>query len=424
MESTLDPSQELDFDFTVPTGSQDFRSLLQILSDAIGVDVTRITIPVSYNEPTTFLQRVMEASTHCYLLKMANLVAPYDKDLAILYVGVFSLSTFGCSIQRTSKPFNPMLGETFEYVDERRSIKFVGEQVSHHPPITACFVEDENFEMTAYFRVATRFTGNAVEVEPASTTIIKLKSTGEQYTYGGIKSVLNNLLVGTMWIDMYGDIQVKELSSSRVFHLSCVQCGWFSAGWHEVFGDVISEDGEIVFQIVGKWNETIYATRTKISPNISKIPRKKLVPKDDWENVPVPTSIPFGMTIDDIPAFSVGIKTPIWHNIEEKCLEEPYTMWHMTQLSVDSCSLDGYTTNIPKTDSRRRQDRIALENLDNNTAASEKHRLEEAQRHKKKIRDEKNLPWIPKYFVEDEKNIYHRWSYKHNYPWGKKYHEY
>ena len=43
--------------------------------------------------------------------------------------------------------------------------------------------------------------------------------------------------------------------------------------------------------------------------------------------------------------------------------------------------------------------RIALEKLDYDLAASEKHRLEEAQRHKKKERDEKELPWVPKYFV-------------------------
>jgi hypothetical protein len=46
-----------------------------------------------------------------------------------------------------------MLGETFEYVDERRGIKFISEQVSHHPPISACHMEDDNFELTAYFKV-------------------------------------------------------------------------------------------------------------------------------------------------------------------------------------------------------------------------------------------------------------------------------
>jgi hypothetical protein len=421
--STLDPSQELDFDFSVPVKPEDSRSLLQILADAIGVDVTRITIPVSYNEPTTFLQRVMEAATHCYLLRLANQIAPYDKDLAMLYVGVFSLSTFGCSIQRTSKPFNPMLGETFEYTDEKRGIKFVSEQVSHHPPISACYVEDDNFEMTAYFKVATRFTGNAVEVEPASTTIIKLKSTGAQYTYGGIKSVLNNLLVGTMWIDMYGDITVKEVNSTRVFHLSCAQCGWFSAGWHEVSGDVIGEDGEIVFQIDGKWNETIYATRKRLAPGAQVVPRSGEA-KDDWQldengEVVKPEHIPFDMKLEAIPSYSIGSKCPVWYNVEEKCENDPYSQWNMTTLSVDACGLSTARADLPKTDSRRRPDRIALENLDYSKAASEKHRLEEAQRHQKKVRDEKQLPWLPKFFEEDVNNVEHRWKYKNNY-WSKK----
>jgi hypothetical protein len=242
-------ANELDFDFTVPVGNLDNRSLVQILTDAIGVDVTRITIPVSYNEPTTFLQRMMEANTHCYLLRIANQVAKYDPDLALLYVGAYSLSTFGCSIQRSSKPFNPMLGETFEYVDTKRGIKYIAEQVSHHPPISACYIEDENFQLTSYFRVATRFTGNAVEVEPASTNSIILKSTGVQYTFGGIRSVLNNLFVGTMWMDMYGDITVQVSNSKRVFKLNCVQCGWFSAGWHECSGEVLDEKNQVVFSV-------------------------------------------------------------------------------------------------------------------------------------------------------------------------------
>jgi len=355
----------------------------------------------------------MEASTHCYLLRMANQIAPYDKEIALLYVGAFSLSTFGCSIQRTSKPFNPMLGETFQYVDKRRGIKFVGEQVSHHPPITACHVEDEHFEMTSYFRVATRFTGNAVEVEPASTTIIKLKSTGTQYTYGGIKSVLNNLFVGTMWIDMYGEINVKEINSARCFKLSCVQCGWFSAGWHEVNGEILDENGNVVFRLDGKWNETVFATRLVETSN-SKIPRTKEA-CDDFSEYITPEAIPFDMTLNDVPAFSIGTRSPVWDNITELHTEEPYLRWKMTKLSVDACNFDSKDENIPKTDSRRRHDRIALEKLDFKEAASQKHRMEEAQRHKKKMRDEKNLPWIPKHFEEDENNVEHKWKFKYNY---------
>tara|TARA_B110000285_G_C14948050_1_gene525331 strand:+ start:729 stop:887 length:159 start_codon:yes stop_codon:yes gene_type:complete len=41
------------------------------------------------------------------------------------------------------KPFNPLLGETFEYVT--RKYRFLGEQVSHHPPISAFKFEGNGY---------------------------------------------------------------------------------------------------------------------------------------------------------------------------------------------------------------------------------------------------------------------------------------
>lgn len=37
------------------------------------------------------------------------------------------------------KPFNPILGETFEIITPEYN--YFAEQVSHHPPISACIAE-------------------------------------------------------------------------------------------------------------------------------------------------------------------------------------------------------------------------------------------------------------------------------------------
>jgi hypothetical protein len=37
--------------------------------------------------------------------------------------------------KQPSKPFNPLLGETYELIND--NFEFLSEQVSHHPPITA-----------------------------------------------------------------------------------------------------------------------------------------------------------------------------------------------------------------------------------------------------------------------------------------------
>jgi hypothetical protein len=51
------------------------------------------------------------------------------------YVAVSQASMFLQLVGRTSKPFNPLLGETYELVSP--SFRYFNEVVSHHPPVLA-----------------------------------------------------------------------------------------------------------------------------------------------------------------------------------------------------------------------------------------------------------------------------------------------
>jgi len=55
------------------------------------------------------------------------------KRLALLAAHQISV----CSIldKTVTKPFNPLLGETYELVTD--NYQYIAEQVSHHPPVTA-----------------------------------------------------------------------------------------------------------------------------------------------------------------------------------------------------------------------------------------------------------------------------------------------
>jgi len=118
------------------------QGLLKILGQAIGFDITTITLPVNLNEPMSFLTRLVEGIQYSDLLEKAALCETSTQRL--LYVSLFAIS-FYCSAERTSKPFNPLLGETYEFTDEKRGIKVITEQVSHHPPVGALHAETENW---------------------------------------------------------------------------------------------------------------------------------------------------------------------------------------------------------------------------------------------------------------------------------------
>lgn len=73
------------------------------------------------------------------------------------------MSNYSSTIGRIAKPFNPMLvsvllekwwrhalistiqSETFEYVRLDKDYRYMSEQVSHHPPISACWAESPHW---------------------------------------------------------------------------------------------------------------------------------------------------------------------------------------------------------------------------------------------------------------------------------------
>jgi len=110
-------------------------NIWQIIKDSVGKDLSKLTVPVYFNEPCSILQKSAEIMEYSELLSVANKTE--DPVLRMIYVTIWSMTQYKCTLNRVSKPFNPILGETYEL--EGPNFQFVAEQVSHHPPVTACF---------------------------------------------------------------------------------------------------------------------------------------------------------------------------------------------------------------------------------------------------------------------------------------------
>jgi hypothetical protein len=81
----------------------------------------------------------------------------------LAYLGLL-MSINHTNIERfLSKPFNPLLGETFEFVNPGH-YKYIAEQVSHHPPITAyAVIGDAGYTREVAVLGKTRFTKGGLE---------------------------------------------------------------------------------------------------------------------------------------------------------------------------------------------------------------------------------------------------------------------
>lgn len=60
--------------------------------------------------------------------KAAEVDDPYER---MVYIAAFAVSSYGSSYFRAgNKPFNPILGETYECIREDKGFRFIAEQVT------------------------------------------------------------------------------------------------------------------------------------------------------------------------------------------------------------------------------------------------------------------------------------------------------
>ena len=74
--------------------------------------ISYIVIQVNFNEPLSFLQRLNEDLIYHDVLTEAVKVKSSCEQ--ICYVAAFASSSYASTVYRTGKPFNPLLGETYE----------------------------------------------------------------------------------------------------------------------------------------------------------------------------------------------------------------------------------------------------------------------------------------------------------------------
>ncbi|ONL96552.1 Oxysterol-binding protein-related protein 3B [Zea mays] len=142
---------------------EDRDSYWKMMHKYIGSDVTSlVTLPVIIFEPMTMLQKMAELMEYCELLDKADECE--DPYMCMVYASTWAVSVY-FAYQRTWKPFNPILGETYEMVNHQ-GITFLAEQVSHHPPMGVAHCENEHFTYDITSKLKTKFLGNSVEIYP------------------------------------------------------------------------------------------------------------------------------------------------------------------------------------------------------------------------------------------------------------------
>ncbi|KAM4549178.1 oxysterol-binding protein-related protein 1 isoform 2-T2 [Odontesthes bonariensis] len=383
-----------------PMFSRNDFSIWSILRNCIGMELSKITMPVIFNEPLSFLQRLTEYMEHTYLIHQAN--ASSDSIERMKCVAAFAVSAVASQWERTGKPFNPLLGETYELVREDLGFRLISEQVSHHPPVSAFHAEGlkEDFVFHGSIYPKLKFWGKSVEAEPKGVITLELPKHNEAYTWTNPTCCVHNIIVGQLWIEQYGNVEVINHRTGEKCCLNFKPCGLFGKELHKVEGYILDKSKKKLCALYGKWTECLHvvdpAGFEAHKKNDKKGAEQKKASKAgcsvDQEEVPSQSAD----TVEVIPGSQL-----LWRIAPRPANSTQmysFTSFAM-QLNELRKEMEGV---IPQTDCRLRPDIRAMENGDIDLASEEKKRLEEKQRAARKNRSKSDEEWKTKWFQQGQ----------------------
>ncbi|XP_059399305.1 oxysterol-binding protein-related protein 1 isoform X1 [Carassius carassius] len=372
-----------------PMFSRNDFSIWSILRKCIGMELSKITMPVIFNEPLSFLQRLTEYMEHTYLIHQAN--ASDNSIERMKCVAAFAVSAVASQWERTGKPFNPLLGETYELVRDDLGFRLISEQVSHHPPVSAFHAEglQKDFVFHGSIYPKLKFWGKSVEAEPKGIITLELPKHNEAYTWTNPTCCVHNIIVGQLWIEQYGSVEVINHRTGEKCCLSFKPCGLFGKELHKVEGYILDKSKKKVYNLYGKWTECMYIVDPASFETHRKNDKKASEDKKSSKQTSDAEETPQlgGDSLEVIPGSQL-----LWRIAPRP--ENSAQMYNFTTFAMQLNELDKeIEAVIPKTDSRLRPDIRAMENGDIDLASEEKKRLEEKQRAARKNRSKSDDDW-------------------------------
>uniref|UniRef100_A0A8C7ZVY8 Oxysterol-binding protein n=1 Tax=Oryzias sinensis TaxID=183150 RepID=A0A8C7ZVY8_9TELE len=328
-------------------------NLWSIMKNCIGKELSKIPMPVNFNEPLSMLQRLTEDLEYHELLDKAARCESSLEQMCL--VAAFSVSSYSTTVHRTAKPFNPLLGETYELDRlEEFGYRSLCEQVSHHPPAAAHHViSQRGWTLWQEITIASKFRGKYLSIMPLGAIHLQFHSSGNHYVWRKVTSTVHNIIVGKLWIDQSGDIEIVNHRTKEACQLKFSPYSYFSRDVpRKVTGVVADSSGQAHYILSGTWDDKMESAKIlqssrggSGSEGKQKTVYQTLSPKLLWKKYPLP--------------------------------ENAENMYYFSSLAL---TLNEPEEGVAVTDSRLRPDQRLMEDGRWDEANAEKQRLEEKQR--------------------------------------------
>eukprot|EP00897_Mesotaenium_endlicherianum_P000979 jgi/Mesen1/10882/ME000935S10226 len=192
-------------------------SLWSIIKDCVGKDLSRVCLPVYFNEPISTLQKCFEEMEYSWLLDRAYEYGRRgDQLMRVLHVAAFA--------------------------------------VCHHPTIVACHCEGAGWKFWGDSNLKSKFWGPSIQLDPVGVLTL-------QFDDGEVTTGIYNIILGKLYVDHYGTMKIN---SNRGMSIR------LKGARAQVRGFVQNEQGEKLATLMGKWDQHMYYIPGDVSKHQQK----------------------------------------------------------------------------------------------------------------------------------------------------------
>jgi len=311
-------------------------------------------------EPLSLLQRQCENFQFSDLL---NRAAYEDRSyMRLCLVTAFCIGGYSFHKNRFFKPLNPILGETYEYIDDNLKFRFFAEQVSIDPLISAVHVEGEGYMFNSNLKISSnhQIKKDLLEISTSGQSEIYFQKFDEVITFSKPRIIIKNFCSfdKKLVIQLVGKLIVYNNKTKE-------KC------------EIIMNEGNDEIEDYGNFSGNLYGDDGKIFAKIEG---------NVWSHINL-------FIIKENFLETVCVYKNFINSGPEKFYFNEFIS-NLNHLSDDLRNV------LPPTDSRLRKDLRALELQDYERALKEQKKIEENERNLYKSYVDLKMVYQPKYFVK------------------------
>lgn len=251
---------------TIPAATVLPPSLIAFVRKNVGKDLSTISMPVSSNEPISALQRVAEQLEYAQLLdNAAQQRAPKDRLLCVTAFAISQFSVNRVKERAMRKPFNPLLGETFELLRTEGEVpggfRLIVEKVTHRPVRLAMHADSASWSFTQSPAPSQKFWGKSAELNTEGRVRVALRlsdGTDELYSWNIATMFLRNVVMGEKYVEPVGTMTVCNDSTGAKANVEFKTKGMFGGRSEDVEVACFDASGtQTGAGLVGNWTSSL-----------------------------------------------------------------------------------------------------------------------------------------------------------------------